>query len=128
VHAVPAAQVLVLSPLHFTVQAVVPPQTTLQLAVPSHAAVHPPAGQSRVQVLVPVQETVDPVPTVTLQLLPPAQLTVLLVPVWRVQLLVPAQVEVQFELQLLWQVDWPSQVVVQPVPQVALQVFFELQS
>jgi hypothetical protein len=68
-------------------------------------------------VLLPVQETVEPVSTVTLQVLPPPHVTVLLVPVDNVQLLVPSHVDEQFDVHVPVQVDLPAQVVVQPVPQ-----------
>jgi len=45
-----------------------------------------------------------------------------------VQLLVPVHVAVQFEVHVPLHCDWPSQLVVQPVPHVALHVFFDWQS
>jgi hypothetical protein len=74
-----------------------------------------------------VHVTMDPVSTFTLQLLPPPHVTVLLVPVETVQLLVPSQVVVQFDKQLPWHVDLPAHDVVQPVPQIELQLFLEEQ-
>jgi len=127
VHVDPGLQVTVFPPLQSIVQAVVPPQVTVQPEAPAHWAVQPPFGQSIVQLLSPVQSTVVPVSTVTLQVLPPPQVTVLLVPVETVQLLVPSQVVVQLDWQLLWHVDWPAQLVLQPVPHEPLQVFFESQ-
>jgi hypothetical protein len=87
--------------LHFTVHAVVPPQTTLHDAVPWHSAVQPPAGHAMLQALVPVHVSVDPVPRVTSHELPPPHVTVLLAPVWSVHVLVPSQVDVQPELHVL---------------------------
>jgi hypothetical protein len=104
------------------------PHWTLQLDVPRQSRVQPPFGQAIVQALVPVQLSVDPVPSVMLQVLPPPHVTVLFAPVWSVHLLVPSHVDVQFELQLPWQVDCPAHEVVQPVPQTDVHVFFVLQS
>ncbi len=126
VHVVPAAQVTVLPPLHWIVHAAPLPHCTVQPVAPEQSAEQPPLGQSMVQVLDPVQLTVDPLPTVTMHVLPPPQVTVLLVPVETVQLLVPSQVVVQFDWQLPWHIDCPSHVVVHPVPHEELQVFFEL--
>jgi len=89
---VPAAQVLVLPPLHLTVHAAAAPQTMVHPELPLQSAVQPPFGQLMVHVLFPVQPTVDPVSTVTSQVLPPPQLTVLFMPVESVHLLVPSQV------------------------------------
>lgn len=124
---VPAAQVCVLPPLHMTVQGVSSPQVTMQLADPVQSAVHPPLGQSIEHELFPPHATVDPVSTLTLQLLPPPHVTVLLVPVETVQLLVPSHLVVQLDRQLPWHVDFPAHDVVQPVPQIALQLFLEEQ-
>jgi hypothetical protein len=127
VHVVPAAQVCVLPPLHLTAHAVSSPQVTMQLEDPVQSAVQPPFGQSIEHVLFPPHPTVDPVSTLTLQLLPPPQVTMLLVPVETVQLLVPSHVVVQLDRQLPWHVDLPAHDVVQPVPQIALQLFLEEQ-
>jgi hypothetical protein len=45
-----------------------------------------------------------------------------------VQLLVPVHVAVQFDVQVPLHCDWPSQLVVQPVPQFEVHVFFDWQS
>jgi hypothetical protein len=127
VHVVPAAQVCVPA-LHSTVHAASSPQVTMQLEDPVQSAVHPPFGQLIEHVLFPVHVTVDPVSTSTLQLLPPPQLTVLSVPVETVQLLVPSHWVVQLDKQLPWHVDFPAHEVVQPVPQIELQMFFEEQA
>jgi hypothetical protein len=70
------------------------------------------------QVLLPVQASVDPEPTVAVQLEPPPHVTVLFVPVATVQVLVPVHDVLQFDEQLPSHVDFPEQVAVQPVPQV----------
>jgi hypothetical protein len=114
--------------LQTTVHADPVPHTTVQLEAPAQLAVQPPAGQVNVQLLLPLQETVDPDPTVTLHWLPPLQVTELFVPVETVQLLVPSHVVVQLAEQLPLHVDWPAQFEVQPVPHAMLQVFFDWQS
>ncbi len=91
------------------------------------SAVHPPFGQSIAHVLFPVHATVDPVSTSTLHVLPPPHVTVLSVPVETAQLLVPSQVVMQLDKQLPWHVDFQAHDVVQPVPQIELQVFLEEQ-
>ena len=125
VHVEPAAQVCIPPPLHWIVQGAPSPQATAQLEAPVQSAVHPPLGQSIVQVLFPVHATVDPVSTFTLHVLPPPHVTVLSIPVETVQLLVPSQVVVQSDRQLPSQVDLPAHDVVQPVPQIELHVFLE---
>jgi hypothetical protein len=124
----PAAQVALRPPLQLIVHALPAPQVILQLELPAQSAVHPPCGQSMVQALSPVQAIVEPEPSETEHSLPPAHDTVLFVPVESVQELVPAHDDVQSERQLPLHVDCPSQVVVQPVPHVAVQVFFDSQS
>jgi hypothetical protein len=104
------------------VQAVVPPQSIVQSAVPSQFIVQPPCGQAISQLLVPVHVSVELAPRLMLQSLPPPHVTVLLLPVVSVQLLVPSQVEVQFEEQTPEHVDFASHVVVQPVPQFVVQL------
>jgi hypothetical protein len=126
-HVDPAAQVSVRPPLHCAAHAPGPPHTIVQAELPVQSAVHAPFGQRTVHALLPPQETVDPVSTVTSQVLPPAHLTWLSVPVDTVQWLVPAHDHVQFEVQLPLHVDCPSQFVVQPVPHEAVQVFFDVQ-
>lgn len=121
----PAAHVVILPPLQMTVHAEPLPQTTTQPDAPAQLAVQPPDGQVNVQLLLPLQEIVDPDPTLTLHWLPPLQVTELFVPVETVQLLVPSQVVVQFEEQLPLHVDWPAQFEVQPVPHEMLQVFWD---
>jgi hypothetical protein len=116
-----------LPPLHLTVHAVSSPQVTMQLEDPVQSAVHPPFGHSIEHELFPVHVTVDPVSTFTLQLLPPPHVTVLPVPVESMQLLVPSHVVVQLDRQLPWHVDFPAHDVVQPVPQIELQLFLEEQ-
>jgi len=111
-----------LPPLQTTVHADSPPQTTTQLDEPAQLAVQPPVGHVKVQLLLPLQETVDPEPTVTLHWLPPLQVTELFVPVETVQLLVPSHVVVQLDEQLPLQVDCPAQFDVQPVPHAMLHV------
>ena len=101
----PAAHGLVPPPLHFTLQSSSPPHTTVQPAEPAQSAVQPPLGHSIMHALLPVQATVDPVPTCTSHVLPPPQVTVLSAPVDSMQLLVPSHVLVQFDVQLPWQVD-----------------------
>ena len=127
-HVVPAAHACDCLPLHWIWHATVPPHSIVQPALPWHSAVQPPFGQLIVQLLLPVHPIVEPVSSVTLHALPPPQLTVLLVPVDNVHVLVPVQLEVQFEPQLPTQFDWPAQLLVHPVPQVRLQVFFVWQS
>jgi len=127
VQVVPAAQSWDLPPLHAILQATEPPHASVQPALPPHSAVQPPAGQSTVQVLLPVQESVEPFPSVMSQVLPPPHVTLLSVPALSVHVLVPSQVEVQPEPQLPTHVDRPSHVVVQPVPHVESQVPFESQ-
>jgi hypothetical protein len=126
-HVEPAAQVCIPPPLHLIVQAASSPQVTVQLAAPVQSAVHPPLGQSIAHVLFPVHVTVDPVSTPTLHVLPPPHVTVLSIPVETVQLLVPSQVVVQLDRQLPSHVDLPAHDVVQPVPQVELQLSLEEQ-
>jgi hypothetical protein len=126
-HVVPAAQSWLRSPLQAMWQATVPPHVTMQEVLPVQSAVQPPFGQSIAQLLLPWQETVEPVSSESLQSLPPPQVTLLSTPVLRVQVLVPSQVEVQFAAQLPAQSERPSQVFVHPVPQVRSQLFLESQ-
>ncbi len=123
----PAGHVRVPPPLQITEHAVVPPHCTVQPVAPWQSAVQPPCGQSMVQVLFPVQDTVEPVSTFTLHALPPPQVTVLSVPVESMQVLVPSHVVVHPDRQVPWHVDWPAHDVVQPVPHVEVHAFFELQ-
>jgi hypothetical protein len=69
-----------------------------------------------------------PAPTESLHVLPPPHVTLLFVPVERVHSLVPVHVDVQFDSHVPSHFDWPAQLVVQPVPHVESQVFFDLQS
>jgi hypothetical protein len=108
-----------------TVHAAALPQTTTQLEAPAQLAVQPPVGQVKVQLLFPLQETVEPEPTVTLHWLPPLQVTELFVPVETVQSLVPSHVVVQLDEQLPLQVDCPAQFEVQPVPHEMLHMFWD---
>jgi hypothetical protein len=124
-HVVPAAHVSVLPPLHLTVHAAAAPQTIVHPVLPWQSAVQPPFGQLMLQVLLPVQETVEPVSTVTVHLLPPPQVTLLFVPVESVHSLVPVQVDEHPSVHVPVQVDWPLQVVVQPLPHVVSQLFFD---
>lgn len=124
---VPGAQSCDALPLHAILHGVVPPQMTLQPALPPHSAVQPPSGHLIVHVLLPVHASVEPGPISTLQVLPPPQVTVLFVPVSSVHVLVPVQLEVQFDWQLPSHVDWPEQVFVQPSPQVRSQLPFASQ-
>jgi hypothetical protein len=123
----PAAQSCAFMPLHSIWQAAVPPQATLHPAEPPHSAVHPPLGQSIMQVLSPAQVMVEPGSSVTLQALPPAQVTLLFTPVVSVHSLLPAQLEVQFDVQLPAQTERPSHVFEQPLPQVRSHWLFESQ-
>jgi hypothetical protein len=107
--------------------ATVPPHVTIHDELPVQSAVQPPFGQSIAQVLLPWQDTVEPVSTDTLQSLPPPQVTVLFTPVLSVHVLVPLHVDVQSDAQLPAHVDWPAQVFVHPVPHVRSQVPFESQ-
>jgi hypothetical protein len=104
-HSDPAAQSCTFMPLQSMEQAVVPPHRMLHVAAPAHSAVHPPFGQSTMQLLSPWHVMVDPVSSVTLQALPPAQVTWLLTPAASVHELVPAQLDVQFDPQLPTQTD-----------------------
>ena len=124
---VPAAHCFVVPPLQPTEHATSPPQKIEQSALPLQSMVQPPLGQSTMQALLPVQDTVDPVSTSTSHPLPPPQVTVLLVPVEMVQLLLPSHVLMQFETHVMAHVDWPAQLVVQPVPHEVVQSFFESQ-
>jgi hypothetical protein len=108
--------------------AIVPPHSTEQFVLPWQSTVQPPAGHLIAHVLLPVQVSVEPVPSEMLQSLPPPQVTVLLVPVVRLHVLVPSQVDVQFEEHEPAQVDLPAQSVVHPVPHVESHVFIVLQS
>jgi len=110
-------------PLQLILHAVLPPQVTVQAAAPAHSAVHPPLGQAMSHMLSPRHVSVEPWSRVIVHLLPPSHVTLLSVPVDSVQSLVPPQLEVQFELQVPAQTDCPSHVLVQPVPQVVLQLF-----
>jgi hypothetical protein len=127
-HVVPAAHVAVRPPLHLTVHAAALPQTIVQVALPWQSAVQPPPGQLSVQELLPVHDSVEPAPTLTLQVLPPPQLTLLSTPASRLHVLVPSQTVVQFEPHVPPQEDCPAQLLVQPVPQDRLQLFFDWQS
>lgn len=61
-------------------------------------------------------------------MLPPPHVTLLFVPVESVHSLVPVHVDVQLDSHVPSHFDWPAQFVVQPVPHVESQVFFDLQS
>jgi hypothetical protein len=102
-------------------------QTTLHAVAPEQLTLQPPAGQVTLQVLLPWHKTVLPGPTVKLHVLVPPQVTLPLMPAASAQVLPPVQVDVQFSLQLPEHCDWPAQLVVQPVPQVTLQSFFDSQ-
>ena len=123
----PAAQSSVFWPLQVNLQAVVPPHSMEQPALPAHSAVHPPCGHLMVHLLLPVHWSVEPTPRLTEQSLPPPHVTVLFVPVSMLQSLVPLHVAVQFDSHDELHVDWPSHVVVQPVPHAASHVPFASQ-
>jgi hypothetical protein len=123
----PAAQVCTPPPLQLIVQGASSPQATVQLEAPVQSAVQPPLGHSIAHILFPVHAMVDPLSTFTLHVLPPPHVTALSIPVETVQRLVPSQRVVQLERQLPSQVDLPEHAVVQPVPQIELQVFLEEQ-
>jgi hypothetical protein len=80
------------------------------VADPVQFRVHPPLGHWMLHELFPPQLMVDPVPTFIEHWLP------------------PLQVVLQFDAHEPEQDDCPSHVVVQPVPQFVLHVFFEVQS
>lgn len=103
------------------------PQVRLHVPEPVQSTVHAPAGQVTLQVLVPSQVTVVPVPTLRSQVLVPLQSKVLPLPAENVQVLPPAQLEVQLSPQVRSHCDWPSQVLEQPLPHTPLQVFWDVQ-
>jgi hypothetical protein len=65
VHSEPAAQSCTFMPLQSIEHAAAPPQRIVHVVEPAHSATQPPFGQSTVQLLSPLQVTVDPLSTVT---------------------------------------------------------------
>jgi hypothetical protein len=94
----------------------------LQTAAPKQSALQPPVGHWMLQFVLPVHVSVEPAPIDTLASAPPVTVTLLSGPVSSEQLLVPEHVETQSAAHDPLQLDWPAHVVVQPVPQVTLQV------
>ena len=127
VHTVPGGQSALAAPLHSTWHGAAEPQRMVQSELPVQDAVHPPFGHRMSQRLLPPHETTVPEPTARSQWLPPLQLTLPFAPVASVQSLDPSHLVVQFSRQLPAHVDRPAQLVVHPVPQSRLHVFFDSQ-
>lgn len=123
VQVVPAAQANFFPPLQSMVHEPPSPHATMHAAAPPHFEVHPPLGQLMVQVLLPVQSSVEPEPMSIVHALPPEHVTLESAPASSEQSLVPAHDATHPALQVPTHVDWPSHTVVQPEPQATLHVF-----
>ena len=114
--------------MHVSWQDASVPHVRLQVVAPEQSTVQPPEGHSTVQVLLPWQVTLVPLPADSVHVLLPSQPRLEPVPAARVHVLPPVHVEAQFEPQVPEQLDLPAQLVVQPVPQLTLQSFLAEQS
>jgi hypothetical protein len=114
-------------PLHVNGQIEVPHLMVQVVALSWHVVVQPPDGQFTLQVPLPAHATVEPAPTVKLPDAFPEIARLLSGPASSEHVLPPPHVETQLPAHEPAQVEPAPHDVVQPVPQLTLQVLLELQ-